>query len=180
MDLTYRAYTPADAADLVAFLTTDTWPFHGSPLVDPDRARQWIAEGRYCNDGNRTFWITAGGEDIGLVRLMDLGDSTPVFDLRIRTAHRGRGAGAHALDWLTRYLFTEFPGIRRIEGTTRRDNTAMRRTFLRCGYVKEAHYRDGWPSADGTAVHDAVGYAILRRDWLTGTTTLPAWDDEPA
>jgi RimJ/RimL family protein N-acetyltransferase len=42
---------------------------------------------------------------------------------------------------MTGYLFTEFPGIRRIEGTTRADNHAMRRTFRRCGYVKEAHWR---------------------------------------
>ncbi|WP_258024275.1 hypothetical protein [Streptomyces bambusae] len=52
----------------------------------------------------------------------------------------------------------------------------MRRTFRRCGYVKEAHYRDAWPGADGT-VHDAVGYAVLRRDWLSGTVTTPKWDD---
>jgi len=38
------------------------------------------------------------------------------------------------------------------------DGHAMRATLLRCGYAKEAHYRDGWPGADGT-VHDAVGYA---------------------
>ena len=36
-------------------------------------------------------------------------------------------------------VFTEFPDIDRIEGTTRQDNRAMRRTFIRCGYVKEAH-----------------------------------------
>jgi RimJ/RimL family protein N-acetyltransferase len=55
----------------------------------------------------------------------------------------------------------------------------MRRVFRRSGYVKEGHYRDGWPDPDGT-VHDAVGYAILRRDWLSGTTTAVRWDDEPA
>jgi len=67
--------------------------------------------------------------------------------------------------------------MRRIEGTTRQDNRAMRRLFLRCGYAKEAHYRDAWPAQDGT-IHDAVGYAILRRDWSAGTVTPPQWDDE--
>lgn len=81
--------------------------------------------------------------------------------------------------WLTSYLFTEFPGIRRIEGTTRQDNHAMRRTFRRCGYVKEAHYRQAWP-APGGRVYDAVGYAILRSDWQSGTITPPEWDDEPS
>ncbi|MEV0196783.1 hypothetical protein [Nonomuraea sp. NPDC050691] len=36
-----------------------------------------------------------------------------------------------------------------------------------------------WPAPDGT-VHDAVAYAILRRDWQSGTVPLPQWDDEPA
>jgi hypothetical protein len=45
------------------------------------------------------------------------------------------------------------------------------------GYVEEAHYRDAWPG-DGGEVYDAVGYAILRRDWLAGTTTTPEWLDE--
>ncbi|MFE9479735.1 GNAT family N-acetyltransferase [Streptomyces spororaveus] len=179
MDLTYRRYADADADDLVAFLTGDTWPFHGSAVVDPEEARRWAAQGRFDNAETRSFWITGGGDTLGLVRLMDLGDGTPVFDLRIRARYRGRGIGGHALTWLTEYLFTELPRIRRIEGTTRQDNAAMRRTFRRCGYVKEAHYREGWPSADGT-VHDAVGYAILRRDRDAGTTTVPAWDDEPA
>ncbi|KOU83136.1 GCN5 family acetyltransferase [Streptomyces sp. XY58] len=164
---------------MVAFLTADTWPFHGTAVVDADQARQWVADGRFDGDDTRTFWIGDGDDTLGLVRLMDLGDGTPVFDLRIRTRYRGRGVGGHALTWLTAYLFAEFPRILRIEGTTRQDNAAMRRTFRRCGYVKEAHYRDGWPGTDGT-VHDAVGYAVLRRDWLTGTTTPPAWHDEPS
>jgi RimJ/RimL family protein N-acetyltransferase len=101
-----------------------------------------------------------------------------MFDLRIRAAHRGQGLGTHALRWLTSYLFTEFPGIRRIEGTTRQDNHAMRRTFRTCGYVKEAHYRQAW-SAPGGTFYDAVGYAILRSDWNASTITPPQWDDEP-
>nr|WP_240506835.1 GNAT family protein [Thermoactinospora rubra] len=112
-----------------------------------------------------------------MLRLQDLADDTPVFDLRVRQAHRGRGLGAAAVTWLTRYLFTELPGIRRIEGTTRQDNHAMRAVFRRCGYAKEAHYRQAWPGPDGK-VYDSVGYAILRSDWLAGTVTPPHWDDE--
>ena len=67
----------------------------------------------------------------------------------------------------------------RIEANTRKDNIAMRHTFLSCGYVKESHYRDAWPSVEDGNVRDGVGYAILRRDWVSGTTTLPDWDDEP-
>ncbi len=35
--------------------------------------------------------------------------------------------------------------VNRSEGQTREDNTAMRKTFLRCGWLKEAHYREDWP-----------------------------------
>ena len=75
-------------------------------------------------------------------------------------------------------MFAGFPGIRRIEGTTRQDNWAMRRAFRTCGYVKEAHYRQAWPGRDGR-IYDAVGYAILRSDWQAGAITMPDWDDEP-
>jgi RimJ/RimL family protein N-acetyltransferase len=53
----------------------------------------------------------------------------------------------------------------------------MRRTFRSCGYVKEAHYRQAWPSLSGR-VYDTIGYAILRTDWQAGTITPPDWNDE--
>jgi RimJ/RimL family protein N-acetyltransferase len=68
------------------------------------------------------------------------------------------------------------PQATRFEGQTREDNIAMRRTFLRAGFVKEAHYRDGWPVEGGPALA-SVAYAILRRDWEQGTTTPVDWDD---
>ncbi|MGW0082228.1 GNAT family N-acetyltransferase [Streptomyces sp. NPDC003393] len=177
MEITYERFESTDAEELVALLSGDTWPFHGSDVVDQAQARQWIGDGRYDGRDDRAFWITVAGERAGLVRLMDLSDNTPLFDLRISSEHRGRGLGGQALTWLTKYVFTEFPEVQRIEGTTRQDNVAMRRAFRRCGYVKEAHYRDAWPAADGT-VHDAVAYAILRRDWLSGSATVPDWNDE--
>jgi RimJ/RimL family protein N-acetyltransferase len=177
VDITYRRVGPDDAGSLVAFLTADTWPFHGSSVVTADMARRWIADGRYDSDDSRAFWITADGADAGLIRLMDMRDSTPVFDLRLRGQWRGQGIGGQALRWLTAYLFNELPAIRRVEGHTRQDNRAMRRTFERAGYVKEAHHREAWP-VDGGEFHDAVGYAILRRDWLAGTATAVDWHDE--
>jgi RimJ/RimL family protein N-acetyltransferase len=177
VEITYQRVEPDDADRLVDFLTGDTWPFHGSPVVTPDQARRWIAAGRYYDGETRAFWIILDGADAGLIRLMDLGDSTPVFDLRLRARYRGQGIGGQAVRWLTSYLFTELPAIRRVEGTTRQDNRAMRRAFQRAGYVKEAHYREAWP-VDGGEVYDAVGYAMLRRDWLAGTITTPEWHDE--
>jgi hypothetical protein len=54
----------------------------------------------------------------------------------------------------------------------------MRRTFRAGGFVKEAHYRRGWPTRDGRLL-DAVGYALLSTDWRDGTTTPVDWNDEP-
>ncbi len=52
----------------------------------------------------------------------------------------------------------------------------MRKTFLRCGWLKEAHYREAWPVAGGAPVA-SIGYSIIRRDWQTGHTTTFVWDD---
>jgi RimJ/RimL family protein N-acetyltransferase len=163
---------------LAELLTTEDWPYHGSGAPEAATVREQATAGYYDNDRTQTFWMVIGtGMRVGLIRLLDLGDDTPLFDLRIRAAYRGAGLGTAALRWLTGYLFAEFPGIRRVEGTTRQDNLAMRRTFRKCGYVKEAHYRQAWPSPGGP-VYDAVGYAILRSDWQAGTVTLPEWEDE--
>jgi RimJ/RimL family protein N-acetyltransferase len=177
--ISYRRFVPAEADLLAEFLTTEDWPYHGAGAPGAAQIRQQAAAGYYDSDQTRTFWIvTSDGTEAGLIRLLDLADGTPLFDLRIRAAYRGAGLGTRALRWLTGYLFTELPEIRRIEGTTRQDNHAMRRTFRKCGYVKEARYRQAWPSPGGTA-YDADGYAILRTDWQAGTITPPDWDDEP-
>jgi len=177
-EIRYQRFTRAETELLADFLTGEPWPYHcGRESRGETRLR--VTGGYYDGDSVRTYWIILRNERIGLIRLYDLSDSTPMFDLRIRAADRGRGIGAGALAWLTELVFTTAPGASRIEGTTRQDNIAMRRVFRRGGWVKEAHYRDAWPGGDGT-VYDAIGYAILRRDWLAGTTTVPRWDDELA
>jgi RimJ/RimL family protein N-acetyltransferase len=179
MRIEYRRFVPAEADLLAEFLTAEDWPyFAGDSGPTANRIRERVAAGDYDNDRTRTFWIVADTE-AGLIRLFDLGDSTPLFELRIRAAYRRAGLGTGALRWLTGYLFTEFPHVQRIEGATRQDNRAMRRTFARCGYVKEAHWRQAWAGRDGT-LYDSVGYGILRSDWEAGTVTPADWDDEPS
>ncbi|MEV4802107.1 GNAT family protein [Nonomuraea sp. NPDC049421] len=177
MQIEYVRLSPDDTEALVAFLTADPWPFHAG-VQDPEAIRKRVADGVYDDDDNRTFWQIADGERAGLVRLNDLSDPTPMFDLRILPRFRGRGLGKDAVRWLTAYLFDAFPQIQRVEGQTRGDNVAMRAVFRACGYVKEAHYREAWPAPDGSA-HDSIAYAILRRDWVSGTVTPLVWDDEP-
>ncbi|MET9572550.1 hypothetical protein ABZY34_26100 [Streptomyces virginiae] len=136
MELTYRRFDPSEGDALVAFLTADTWPFHGAAVVGPDQARRWVADGRFDGDDTRTFWIGDGDDILGLVRLMDLGDGTPVFDLRLRTRYRGRGIGGHALTWLTAYRCDHAARLGRravLTGRRARPRTAPGRRAPRAG-----------------------------------------------
>ncbi len=171
----FRRFAATEVDELAGFLAGDAWPFHVNAQVDEDAVRAHVADGHYDSAATRTFWIV-DGEPVGVVRLFDLDDDTPMFDLRVKTAARGQGIGTLAVRWLTEHVFTEFPAVHRIEGTTRQDNLAMRAVFRRCGYAKEAHYRQVWPGPGGER-YDAVGYAILRDDWSTGTVTTTDFDD---
>lgn len=165
-----------DQKALIAFLTSNEFPFHVQMRRSADEVARTIESGAFHDDDNDSYWIDhpAHGR-VGLLQFEDLRDG-PMFDLRLAESMRGRGLGAEALRAATDHIFATMPGARRFEGQTREDNIAMRRTFLRCGFIKEAHYREGWPVTDGAPLA-SVAYAILRRDWVTGTTTPFTWDD---
>lgn len=169
----------AEADDLVQFMTSSTFPFHGTSAPTPADVRQAVAEGRYRSAELDAFWVVDRyAARVGFLRLEDVQDATPMLDLRIAQQHRGRGLGSAALRAATRQVFETLPEAIRFEGTTRVDNLAMRRTFLACGWAKEAHYRRAWPTGDGQHL-DAVAYAVLREDWADGTRTPVTWDDPP-
>lgn len=181
MDIKFRPLILPNEADLLAeWLTSDEWPFHSNPNVTKERVVESIEKGLYSEPDNKTFWIIGPREErIGLIRLFDLediGDGSPLFDLRIQKEYRGQGIGKTAVQWLTKFLFENWSELRRIEGTTRVDNLSMRSIFRKCGYVKEGHYRKSWPTSEGPW-SDTVQYAILREDWLSGTPTLVTWND---
>ena len=165
-----------DREAFLAFLTTGPWPFHVRPRPTREQVERSLAEGAYDGAEHSTLWVLADGVRVGLAVLQDLTDDTPLFDLRLDAAHRGRGLGVPVLRALTGHLFATRPSVRRFEGQTREDNVAMRRVLLRAGFVKEAHHRESWPVAGGEPVGSTV-YAMLRRDWETGTTTPLVWDD---
>jgi RimJ/RimL family protein N-acetyltransferase len=167
----------ADRAALVAFLTSHHWPFHVVSRPTREDVAAAVERGRYDDEDHQAYWVedTRLGR-LGLVVLEDLTDETPLFDLRLAPQHRGHGHGAEVLTALTERVFTSLD-VHRFEGQTREDNIAMRRTFVRAGFVKEAHYREGWPVEGGARVA-SVAYAVLRRDWETGTTTPVPWDDD--
>ncbi|MCD0178947.1 GNAT family N-acetyltransferase [Micrococcus luteus] len=182
MSVTFTRIDPAgaDRTELISFMTGSRWPMHMRPQLTFTDVEEAIAAGAYSDEDNRSFWIDhAKHGRVGFVRLEDLTDPTPLFDLRLTEAHRGKGLAAPILTALTAHVFSTLPEVDRFEGQTRDDNFPMRRTFQRAGWVKEAHYRRGWP-VDGAEPRASVAYAILRQDWENGTTTPVPWDDLPA
>lgn len=169
---------PADDAAILDVLSSSTFPFHVDSAPTRKQAQDAIDRGRFDGPDRLPFWVLADGERIGMATLEDVADTTLMIDVRLAEHARGHGHGAEVLRLLADEAFRRCMGAIRIEGITRADNSAMRRTFRRAGWVKEAHHRSAWPAADGTLM-DAVTYAILRRDWSTGETTPVAWADEP-
>ncbi|MCU1398234.1 MAG: hypothetical protein JWN62_1343 [Acidimicrobiales bacterium] len=154
---------PGDSDSLVAFLTGNEWPYHGVPKPTLDEAESV----RVVADDIISFWIHDEDEIVGLIRLLDVDDvdnGSPMFDVRIGTPHRGRGIGRIAVQWLTGYLFRSYPGLHRIEATTRSDNLSMQAVFAQSGYRQEGRFVEAWKSADGTR-SDTLVYAILRREF---------------
>ena len=166
-----------DVDGLIDFFTTEEFPFHAGPSGwSEETVRERIANGYFVDEENETFWIVHSElGKIGLVRLEDLRDDTPMFDLRLAGRFRGRGLGIEVLEAIAAHIFSNTPAIR-LEGQTREDNHAMRSVFDRAGWTKEAHYRRSWPVAGGDPL-DSVGYAVLREEWETGVVNELHWHD---
>ena len=154
---------PRDLDALTAFLCNDEWPFHARRvLTEAD-----VAAIDFASSDVATFWIVDGGSAIGFVRMFDLGDigdGSPLFDLRIAGPHRGRGIGAAAAQWLVDYLFSTYPELHRIEANTRHDNAAMQRVLGYANFSLEGRLRSAWRSDDGQW-YDTMIYGVLRSDW---------------
>jgi RimJ/RimL family protein N-acetyltransferase len=160
---------------LIDFLSGERWDFHSTPLISKEKLNEQLQNGYFTGEGKRTFWISDGDRKTGVIRLFDLGDDklddeTPLFDIKITKDYRNKSMGEHALRWLTDFVFTNYPSKNRFEATTRVDNAGMRRVFEKCGFMKEAHYRQAWPD-ENKNLYDCVGYSILRRDWINKTKT---------
>ena len=150
-------------ASLAEWLAAETWPFHSRPRLTPEDARREIRAGDFTGSnptllGRAHRDRTCGHRSVPLPRGREPG--------RGRSAGRASsGAGSRRTDGGVGrdHLFTT-TDKHRLAGETRVDNVAMRRVFERCGWVREAHYRQSWPTEDGSWT-DSVGYAILRDDW---------------
>lgn len=179
MSITLTAIDPAGADQdaLIGFFSTQTFPFHvfSAPWSD-STVMDRIASGYFLDADNSAFWLDHDELGrIGYVRVEDLHDDTPMFDLRLCDRYRGRGLGVDALNAITDYVFSRTQALR-FEGQTCEDNHAMRSVFEHAGWTKEAQYRDAWPCAGGMRMA-SVAYAILRTEWDTGTTVGVHWHD---
>lgn len=158
-------------------MTTNRFPFHVQAAPRATEVRTGIESGRWWNDDAQAYWVLKDGDRIGMASLEDLQDAgAPLFDVRLAETRRGRGHGVEVLRALCGMVFESMPHTLRFEGQTREDNIAMRKTFLKAGFLKEAHYRLGWPTDDGGHVA-SVAYSILRQDWESGTVTPFEWED---
>ncbi|MBL8164144.1 MAG: GNAT family N-acetyltransferase [Anaerolineae bacterium] len=100
-------------------------------------SRYWISE--------ETHWLAAG-----LV----------IYD----PALWGRGYGTTALGLWTDYLFQAFPAIVRLDLQTWSGNIGMMRLAAKLGYQLEGRFRKARIVAG--EYHDALGYGILREEWM--------------
>ena len=173
--ITYRPLTLADRELVADWVSGETWPYHGNARVTRDQVLAVFDAGDYVGEETQGFWIMQDDERIGILRIEELKESAPSFDLRLRRDARGRGIGVEALRWLTNHTFQTWPHFERIEGCTREDNLAMQRVFKKAGYVKEGHFRAAWP-VPGAAALDSIRYGMLRSDWERGITTPVRWE----
>jgi RimJ/RimL family protein N-acetyltransferase len=158
----FEELSSRDLDALARWFPQQTWPFHGRSRVDEAWVRERAAEGFFWGDDARAFWIFGeGSEPLGVIRVFELVDTTPLVDLRIADSARRHGVGTAALDWITSFIFEHYPAIHRLGGYTRKDNLGMLKLFERCGFTREAVHREAWRLEDG-GFTDAVGYAIIR------------------
>jgi RimJ/RimL family protein N-acetyltransferase len=181
MNLTFEEFSLKETKLMIDWLSSDIWPYHIYLRLSKKQVQKWISEGKFVGEDSRTFWITLDNrERIGMIRLYDLTNKLVLvyqFDIRVRSQFRGQGIGEKAVVWLTNYVFTKMPEAIGLMGEMRQDNYAMRKILYRCGYIKEGHLRECWPTEGDTYV-DTVVYTILREDWEQKKVTSVNWVDE--
>ena len=162
-ELVFTLVQDGEAGALASWLAAETWPFHPRVRWTHEAALASIRAGDFSGM-NPTYWVDLGRDErVGIVHYRYLQDVSPDTDFRLREPYRGRGLGTRMVKWAAGHLFTT-TDKHRLAGETRADNIAMRRTFHKCGWVQEAHYRRSWPTGDG-GWSDSFGYAILRDEW---------------
>lgn len=180
--LQFKEFTLDQKDILKEILQKESWPFHSGGNLTDEQFDRRIENNHYTKIGQKTFLILHENQTIGFVRIFDLGADTndaetPLFDIRLKESERQKGFGKQSVNWLIQFVFENYPNKNRFEATTRQDNKAMRKVLEQCRFVKEAHYRQSWPTQDPNKKLAAIGYGLLRQDWKNKTTTPVNWDD---
>ncbi|WP_010094678.1 GNAT family N-acetyltransferase [Ornithinibacillus scapharcae] len=163
--------------ELVALMTNNNWEYHPDPKPSVEQIVKAYHKGWYQED-RETFWIEIDNRKIGLIIIHDIIDTIPSFDIRLDNSVRGRGVGTKVVNWITNYIFGLPDKKIRIEAYTRSDNIAMRKTFNKCGFVKEGYLRNAWENNDGS-ISDSICYAFIRSDWENKEITPIRLNDLP-
>jgi len=176
-----KEFKTEDIDILIEILVNNPWEFHSGKGWSREMVEEEIKSGYFSSVDKKTFFLSDEKKTIGFIRIFDLGDDilddeTPLFDIRIKKEFRGKGFGKQAVDLAIEFVFNTYPNKNRFEATTRHDNIAMRKVLEKCGFVKEAHYRQSWPDKNNVKV-DTVGYGILRNDWQNKSGTDVNWND---
>lgn len=79
-----QPWTMEEVDQLIHFMTTNTWPFDTEDDFGRTLIEKTIEEGGYVSDDVKTFWVlNEKKERVGIVKIYDLRDDVPLFDLRI-------------------------------------------------------------------------------------------------
>lgn len=79
-----KEWTMVEQEQLIHFMTTNTWPFHGQEKSGRELIEKTILEGGYESDEVKTFWlVNDNGEKVGIAKIHDLQDDVPLFDLHV-------------------------------------------------------------------------------------------------
>jgi RimJ/RimL family protein N-acetyltransferase len=158
-----RALRPEELEVLAATLTPET-----SPPGALARLRRRIERSGRFLDGFLDLGVEVDGELVGDISARQPAAALPagVFELGIGLLeeHRGRGYGTDAIRVLTQHLFDAL-SAERVQASTDVENVAMRRVFLKLGFVEEGVLRGFMPTGDRRA--DYVLYGVTRDEWRT-------------
>jgi RimJ/RimL family protein N-acetyltransferase len=160
-----RAFRPDELELVVAARERGQTP--GVPRSPRTRIRQRLERSGRLVRGWIDMAIEAEGQLVGEVDARQPSDSMPpgVFELGILlydAAERGKGYGSEAIALLTDHLFEREDG-ERVQGSTAVANTAMRRVFIKLGFVEEGIMRGFMPGPNGR--EDYALYGVTKDEW---------------
>ena len=167
MELIFEKFTKRKSEELIKFLLSETWKYHGGPNPTREEKILEINKRYYTHRKQATFLINSKSNIVGFLRISGLENepnACPNFDIRLSSSIKGKGIGKKVLEFMIRYIFENYPKIRRIEGSTREDNYSMQKLFDKVGFLKVGQFRKAWHD-DKNNWYDCLEYDFLREEF---------------